>query len=311
MTLLYYDSTFLQHTTVDSPECPDRIIPAARRLNLLSMHMGCERPTWKAATDEQLALAHTPEYIASIRDFANHGGGSLDDDTFVSPQSFAVAAFASGAVLDAVERVLAGEDKSAFCLVRPPGHHATRNQAMGFCLFNHVAIGARHAVVNCNLDRVLIIDWDVHHGNGTQAIFWEDSNVGYFSIHRDNFYPETGLATETGQGPGAGNILNVPVAFGVARNDYLNRFRDGVTELAERVQPELILVSAGFDAHKRDPIGSLSLETEDFGTMTHVLLGLAKKHSQGRIVSSLEGGYHPEALADCVDAHLQDLVYAS
>lgn len=311
MTLLYYDATFLRHTTVDSPECPDRIIPAARRLNLLAMHMGCERPSWQAATEEQLALAHAPDYIRSLREFASRGGGALDDDTFVSPPSFEVAAFASGAVLNAVERVLQAADKSAFCLVRPPGHHASRARAMGFCLFNHVAIGARHAIRNLGLKRVLIVDWDVHHGNGTQDIFWQDANVGYFSIHRDNFYPETGRASETGEGPSAGHIVNVPIRFGTPRSEYLERFRSAASELAERMQPELILVSAGFDAHKQDPIGSLGLEAEDFGAMTHWLLSLAQTYAQGRIVSVLEGGYHPEALADCVDAHLQELVYAT
>lgn len=309
MSLLYYDPAFLQHTTGDLPECADRIVPAARRLNLLAMQLGCVRPSWLPLTPEQLALVHSPEYIEKVRDFAARGGGAFAEDTVVSADSFAVASLASGAVVDAVGRVLVGPDKHAFCLIRPPGHHATRDKAMGFCLFNHVALGARTAIESHGLSRVLIIDWDVHHGNGTQDIFWEDDQVGYFSIHRDPFYPDTGAADEIGAGPGRGTVVNVPIAFGTSREEYLDRFRFGVEKMADQMRPELIIISAGFDAHRLDPIGSLGLETEDFGTMTRVVLEIAKVHAAGRIVSVLEGGYHPHALAECVETHVHELMF--
>ena len=179
---------------------------------------------------------------------------------------------------------------------------------MGFCLFNNVAIGARMAIDELGLDRVLVVDWDVHHGNGTQESFWRDEQVGFLSIHRFPFYPGTGDADETGSGPGLGTTLNLPVAFGTSRAEYLKWFTTELEQFADRIKPQLVLVSAGFDSHRRDPIGSLGLEVDDFATLTQAVRAIAAEHAQARIVSVLEGGYNPPVLADCVAMHLTELL---
>jgi acetoin utilization deacetylase AcuC-like enzyme len=240
--------------------------------------------------------------------YAAGGGGRIEADTVVSEQSYDVAALAAGAVLDAVRRVVQGEDQSALCLVRPPGHHARPAGAMGFCLFNNVALGARAALDAHSLDRVLIVDWDVHHGNGTQEMFWDDGRVGFLSIHRWPFYPGTGDADETGSGRGLGWIVNVPVAYGTALEDYHAQFERALETLAAKVQPQLVLISAGFDAHREDPIGSLGLEVEDFSRLTSSVCRVAGSYAQSKIVSVLEGGYHPQRLADSVGVHLTGLM---
>lgn len=311
MALLYYDPIFLQHETGPHPESADRIVPAARRLNLLAMHMGCMRPSWKPASLESLQLIHKGEYIESVERQSSGGGGQLDPDTVVSSRSYEVALMAAGAVSDAVDQVLHTDERQAFCLIRPPGHHALADRAMGFCLFNNVALGARLAIAQHGLERVLIVDWDVHHGNGTQDMFWEDPQVGFLSIHRYPFYPGTGAADETGSGPGLGTKLNVPVAFGTPRKEFLDHFERALEQISSRMQPELILISAGFDAHRLDPIGSLGLESEDFGPMTRQVLEVAQQYAGGRVVSVLEGGYNPDAVAQCVDVHLHELMRGS
>jgi acetoin utilization deacetylase AcuC-like enzyme len=204
--------------------------------------------------------------------------------------------------------VLRGEDKQALCVVRPPGHHALVNRAMGFCLFNNVALAAVTAIDELDVDRALIIDWDVHHGNGTQHTFWEDPRVGFLSIHRYPFYPFTGQKDDTGGGRGAGTVLNLPVEFGIDRKDYLAMFGDALDRFAAQMKPELIFVSAGFDAHREDPVGSLGLETEDFATLTNTVLDVADTHASGRVISVLEGGYNPPVLADCLELHLGEMI---
>ena len=179
---------------------------------------------------------------------------------------------------------------------------------MGFCLFNNVAIAARMAIDELGLDRVLIVDWDVHHGNGTQAAFWEDAQVGYLSIHRWPFYPGTGAADETGAGAGLGTTLNLPVSFGTSRHEYLECFAAAIDRFANLIKPQLILISAGFDSHRDDPIGSLGLESEDFGPLTRTVLDAAAVHAEGRVVSVLEGGYNPSALAESVEHHLLEMI---
>jgi acetoin utilization deacetylase AcuC-like enzyme len=248
--------------------------------------------------------------VMRARQLAEHGGGRLDPDTVVSSDSFTVALAAAGACTAAVEAVLTGADKRALCLVRPPGHHATPSRSMGFCLFNNIALAAHHARTAHQVNRILILDWDVHHGNGTQDIFYEEGNVLFCSIHRFGmgFYPGTGDDDETGKGKGLGYTLNVPVRYGTSRKDYRDHFTRGLEKAAEKIKPELVLLSAGFDPHAKDPIGSLGLEVEDFVTMTKQVLEVAKTHARGRLVSCLEGGYHLEALAESVQAHLEELL---
>lgn len=310
MTLLYYGPVFLEHETGDHPESASRLLPAMRYLNEVAIHLQCIRPSWTAISDNRLQRVHAVNYIDAVRALAERGGGNIEQDTIVCPQSYRVARMAAGAVCDAVERITRGDERRAFCLVRPPGHHALSNSAMGFCIFNNVAIAARLAIDELKLDRVLIVDWDVHHGNGTQEIFWEDGRVGYFSIHRWPFYPGTGAVDERGAGAGYGTTLNVPVEFGTPRDEYLAMFASAVERFADLIKPQLVLISAGFDSHRNDPLGSLGLESEDFGALTRTVLNIAATYANGRVVSVLEGGYSPKALAESVEYHLHDLLSA-
>lgn len=308
MALLYYDHRFLQHETGSHPERPLRLIKTLDHLEHTGLAAKCVRPTWSPVSSQRLARVHDLAYADAVAEFARRGGGSIEADTLVAPASYDVALLAAGAVCDAVDRVLGGEDHRALCLVRPPGHHALQQSAMGFCLFNNVAIGARSAIGDFGLDRVLIVDWDVHHGNGTQDAFWADGQIGFFSIHRWPFYPGTGRADETGGGPGLGSTMNLPIEFGTSRRDYLDRFRGALEDFASHIRPQLVIVSAGFDSHRADPIGSLGLESEDFSTLTEIVLGIAQSFSEGKIVSVLEGGYNPQALAESVEMHLSGLL---
>ena len=305
--LIYYDPLCLQHDTGAHPENAGRLKPLEGKLDDWVARWGATRPKYAPATLEQLKLVHAAGYIDSIREASEAGGRRLDPDTVTSPMSYEAARLASGAVADAVTRVVGGEDRIAFCAVRPPGHHALRDRAMGFCLFNHVAVGAAVATRTLGLSRVLIVDWDVHHGNGTQAIFWEDPQVGFFSMHRYPFYPGSGAADETGAGAGAGMTRNLPISFGMSPDKIMEMFRESLVDFATRVTPELVLISAGFDAHREDPIGSLGLETSHFRLLTEIVHPLAASHAGGRIVSVLEGGYNPAALTASIETHLQSM----
>ncbi len=296
----------LKHDTGAHPECAARLLPTVERLPELLPGQSVTRPKWNPATIEQLQRVHTPQHVHQVQDFAAAGGGYIEQDTVVSKHSYDVALVAAGAVCDAVDRIHQGEDQTAFCLVRPPGHHALANEPMGFCLFNNVAIGARLAI-DLGYRSVMIVDWDVHHGNGTQAIFWEDPQVGYFSTHRDPFYPFTGSAAEIGGGNGTGTICNVPIAFGTSRDKQLELFERHLRTFCESMQPQLFFISAGFDAHRDDPIGSLGLYSEDFGRMTQIIREIAASTAGGKIVSVLEGGYNGQALADSIGYHLSEL----
>jgi acetoin utilization deacetylase AcuC-like enzyme len=307
MTLFYYDPVFLDHDTGPHPENAGRLRAVLERLNESDADAACTKPEWPVATRDQLQHVHADDTIDEIEAFANNGGGRIEQDTMVSAKSFTAARTAAGAACDAVRRVVAGEDKTAFGLVRPPGHHALQSQPMGFCLFNNIAVGARFAIEELGVEKVLIVDWDVHHGNGTQATFWEDPNVGFLSMHRYPFYPGSGAADETGGGDGLGSTVNLPIRFGTSAKDQIERFRTATERLADQLKPQLVMVSAGFDSHINDPIGSLELESEDFSTLTDIILGIAKTHADGRVVSLLEGGHNPTALAECVECHLRAL----
>jgi acetoin utilization deacetylase AcuC-like enzyme len=212
----------------------------------------------------------------------------------------------AGAVCDAVDRIIAGEDQTAFCAIRPPGHHALQDAPMGFCLINNVAVGANYARSR-GIERVLIVDWDVHHGNGTQAAFWTDPAVGFVSIHRFPFYPGSGREDERGEGAGLGTTVNIPVPADTAASVFLSRLADETEKLARKLKPQLILLSAGFDAHRADPVGGLSLESEHYEEAGKWIRSLACDYCDGRIISLLEGGYHLQRMPECVDAHLKGL----
>jgi acetoin utilization deacetylase AcuC-like enzyme len=318
MTLLYTDPLFLKHETGEHPERPARLRSITAQLEKTGLVKKCTAGTYQPLSEETVAKVHSPMQIMRNKQLAEHGGGRVDPDTVLSAESFKVALAAAGACVAAVDAVLASGgreppvDRNALCLVRPPGHHATPTRSMGFCLFNNIALAARHAIDTHKLQRVLIVDWDVHHGNGTQDIFYEDPNVVFFSIHRFGmgFYPGTGVEDETGRGKGQGHIFNAPVRFGTARKDYHGLFTKVLEKAADKIKPELVLLSAGFDAHAKDPIGSLGLEVEDFVTLSRQVLDVARTHAKGRLVSCLEGGYNLEALAESVQAHLEQLLAA-
>jgi len=307
LTILFTDPVFEQHDTGPHPENPGRLQAILGRLEETGLTARCVPGRFQPLTEAQIYRVHDPRVAWLARQTAESGGGKLDADTVVSRQSYQVALSAAGACSAAVDDVLTGPDRTALCLVRPPGHHATPSRSMGFCLFNNIALAACYAKDAHGLARVLIVDWDVHHGNGTQDVFYDNPAVHFLSIHRygGGFYPGTGAADETGAGRGLGCTLNVPVRFGTSRKDYVAMFRNALEKAADLSKPELVLVSAGFDAHHEDPIGSLGLEVEDFGEMTRMVVEIAKTHAHDRVVSCLEGGYDLDALAQSVEAHLE------
>lgn len=255
---------------------------------------------------EPLELVHEPEYLRLL---ASHDGHhtQLDDDTSMSPGSLMAARLAAGAVIDAVDAIMTGRAARAFALVRPPGHHAEADRAMGFCLLNNIAIGAAHALQVHRLQRVLIVDWDVHHGNGTQHIFEDSDQVLVFNTHQSPLYPGTGAREEVGRGAGRGCTVNVPLPAGTTDSDMAAVYAELLTPIAEQFAPELILVSAGYDAHRDDPLGSMRLTTAGFGALCSTVDELARQHCGGRLILTLEGGYHLQALAASVRASIAAL----
>ena len=302
------DDIFLQHDTGDHPECSARLQHIHRRLSESGLFDRVIQRPVAAAVSGDLEFCHTSEYLERLQQLAAAGGGRVETDTVMSVQSADVAWHAAGAVIDAVEQVVMGAQSQAVCLVRPPGHHALKDAPMGFCLLSNVALAAKVAVKRLGLSRVLIVDWDVHHGNGTQAAVYEDECITFFSAHRFPFYPGTGRKSETGHGAGLGTVFNLPLKFGISRSDFLTTFESELTKAADRCRPELVIISAGFDAHAEDPVGSLGLETQDFAELTALVHQVAKTHAKGRLVSSLEGGYNINRLTDCVDLHLKTLL---
>jgi len=272
-----------------------------------------EKLAWRAPVEAgraQLELIHTPEYVRFVEEKILAGERYLDADTVICPDSWDAAVMAAGAVIKAVEAVVNGDHGAAFCAVRPPGHHAEAARAMGFCLFNNVAIGARFARVELGLSKVAIVDFDVHHGNGTQNAFYADPTVFYVSAHQWPHYPGTGLETETGAGKAEGTNMNIPMPPGSGDEDILSVFDARVIPELERFAPELVMISAGFDAHVDDPLGGLALTEEGFAGMTRRLLDLAGGLGHGRVVSALEGGYDPGALGRSAAAHVGEMAGA-
>lgn len=289
------------------PERPERLATAIRELRRTGQFERLQGDEIRPATDEELLRVHSRSHLEAMKLRGNPKGSQVEADTWLSEHSDLAARLAAGAVVGAIDSVVTTSTRRVFCLVRPPGHHARPNAPMGFCLYASVAVGAADAIHRLGLERVLIVDWDVHHGNGTQEVFYDDPRVGFFSIHRHPFYPGSGTSDETGTGPGLGTTRNVPIAFGMKRRDYLAAFRSQLESFADRIKPELILLSAGFDAHIEDPVGNLGLETEDFIEMTQVVKTIAEQHTQGKFVSVLEGGYNVSILAGCISQHLNDL----
>ena len=309
MVTIFTDPRMLDHVPpARHPERPERLQAVLKHLARVGILNTSPKGFVRPATDAELGEVHTPGHLARIAAAQASGGGQVEDDTWMSSGSELAARLAAGAVVEAVDLVVEAPPGSvAACLVRPPGHHALANAPMGFCLYNSIAVGAAHAVKAKGIDRVLIVDFDVHHGNGTQAIFDADPAVGFLSIHRYPFYPGTGAADETGTGRGLGTKKNVPLAYGTSRRGFLDAFRMGLEALAARIKPQLVLISAGFDAHAEDPVGDLGLDIEDFEGITQAVVDVAQVHAEGRIVSVMEGGYNVPILAGCVALHLETL----
>jgi acetoin utilization deacetylase AcuC-like enzyme len=307
--ILISSERFAEHQTPPGhPERPERAAvmdAAAARWR----EAGGEVAAPRAATREQLARVHDAPYIQRISETAGQAI-ALDPDTYTSPESYEIALLAAGAAVDAVERAMAGTHTATFALVRPPGHHAERSRAMGFCLFNNVAVAAAHART-LGANRVAIVDFDVHHGNGTQHIFERDPSILYVSTHQYPYYPGTGAAGEVGTDEGAGFTVNVPIESGAVDTDYQLVFDDVILPVLHQFKPDLLLVSAGFDAHERDPLATIRATSEGFGAMTAALRGVADERCDGRIAFVTEGGYEPQALASSLDQTIRALAAPS
>lgn len=302
---ILYHPDFLLHDTGTHVELPGRLLAIMDTLQHSPLN-AIPRLSFDPASDDDLSRVHPLAYVRAIEAVCDAGGGMLDPDTVASPKSAWVARLAAGASVRAVEAVCAGEADWAFALVRPPGHHATRTKAMGFCIFNNIAIAAEAARQRFGVRRPLILDWDVHHGNGTQDIFYEDAGVFYCSVHQWPSYPGTGAAEERGRGAGLGATLNLPLPPGSGDAEYIAALRDRFLPAAEAFQPDLILVSAGFDAHHLDPLAQMEVTTEGFRAMASLAMEAARRTpAKGRLVACLEGGYHPQALGQSVVAVME------
>jgi acetoin utilization deacetylase AcuC-like enzyme len=307
-TALIYDAVFENHKTGHHPENPDRfkvILSALEGDEFLWGKLDKRAP--KAATDEDITRCHSSQLIEHLGSLCERGAPFVDLDTVICPRSFEVARLAAGAAIVAVDQVFDGDAQNAFALVRPPGHHATPNRAMGFCLFNNAAIAARYAQAKRGAERVLIIDWDVHHGNGTQDIFYKDPTVFYFSTHQYPYYPGTGAANERGLDNGEGSTLNIPLREGTHARAHREAFTDALKAIEEKFPPDLIIISAGFDSRRGDPLGGLMLEDTDFREMTKEVMGMAERRAFARVVSVLEGGYNLDTLGETVRTHIAAL----
>ena len=307
-TALIYDPAYLKHDTGHHPESPLRlkaILAALEGDELLWARAKKLQPV--AASDEDITRCHSARLVKQLKSLCERGVAFVDLDTVLSSDSFEVARLAAGAAITAVDQVFSGEADNAFACVRPPGHHATANRAMGFCLLNNAAIGARYAQARYGAERVLIVDWDVHHGNGTQDIFYKDGSVFYFSTHQYPYYPGTGASTERGEGEGEGTTLNIPLAAGSSARSHREAFTGALKVIERDFPPDLIIISAGFDSRRGDPLGGLMLEDSDFGEMTKEVMDIAERFATGRVVSMLEGGYNLETLGETVRTHVTAL----
>ena len=306
MTLaIYSHPACLQHVLLPGhPESPDRLRAVLAALDD-QRYAALRRVDAPVATREQLARVHSAELIEAVLDGPDLPYRQLDPDTAMTPGSAEAALRAAGAVCAAVDQVMTSDVQRAFCAVRPPGHHATADAAMGFCLFNSVAVGAAHAIAAHGLSRVAIMDFDVHHGNGTQDIFWSNPRVFYASTHQLPLYPGSGHRNEHGS---AGNIVNAPLPSGAGSAEFRRAMELIVLPELDAFAPELLLISAGFDGHRLDPLANLNLEADDYGWVTEQLVAVAERHCAGRIVSSLEGGYSLTALRESTQAHVDALM---
>ena len=303
---------FLEHDMGSHhPESPERLRAILSQLESTGIMSKLTRVDPRKAEKKWIKRIHAPAYVQRIDDKTPSSGyASIDPDTLMSPGSLEAAYLAAGGAMAAVDAIMDNQVDQVFCAVRPPGHHAEANRAMGFCFFNNVAIAARYIQERHGLQRVLIIDWDVHHGNGTQHAFEEDPSIIFFSTHQYPHYPGTGAGNERGQGKGEGTTINVPMYSGQGDEVYREVFQKVLVPAADAFKPEFVLISAGFDAHEDDPLASMAITTKGYGELTRIVSDIANIHCHGRIVACLEGGYNLQALAASVEQHILALMEA-
>ncbi|MEM7027292.1 MAG: histone deacetylase [Pseudomonadota bacterium] len=308
-TGLLTDMRFIKHDTGPGhPECGERVAKSIDYLKEQNWFNELSLIESEFADNEQIIAVHDKAYLKRAEDICNSGSSYLDSmDVSICRESFQIAKLAVGSAIALTDNVIAGKIDNGFALLRPPGHHAENSMALGFCIFNNIAIVARYLQQQYQLDKIAIVDWDVHHGNGTQHLFEEDPSVLYISTHQFPYYPGTGNYNEVGMGKGTGATLNCPMGAGAADSDYQAVFQKQVLPKLEEFKPECILISAGFDAHYADPLAQIQLTDECYGWMTEKLMAVAEKHCNGRIISLLEGGYDLEALPRCIALHINTL----
>lgn len=308
-TAVMKDDLFMEHDPgFNHVESPDRLRIIYEQLDKPDIKKNFLFPSFTAASDKIIGLNHSPEHLKRVAATAGKTFGMLDPDTITSPRSYDAACLAVGALIEGVRLLVDKEIDNCFALVRPPGHHAEKDRGMGFCLFNNVAVAAYYALNHLQLDRVLIVDWDLHHGNGTQSSFYDTDKVLYFSSHQYPFYPGSGSLAEQGKGKGEGFTMNVPLGAGQGDLGYAQIFNDLVVPVARQYKPDLILVSAGFDIYMHDPLGGMNVTSAGFAYMARVLLELADELCGGRVLFTLEGGYDIAGQRDGILAVLTEMV---
>lgn len=308
-TAIFIDEVFKEHDPgFDHIECPERVITLGAVLDELKHKNIFIEPSFSAASQETILLNHSLKYIQNVKATSGKIYSALDGDTITSPKSYAAATLAVGALIKGVDLLISGDIDNGFALVRPPGHHAEKDKSMGFCLFNNVALAAHHAIENLGLERILIIDWDVHHGNGTEKSFYESEKVLFVSIHESPLYPGSGNINDFGEGLGKGYTLNIPLPGGQGDIEYANIFNTLIERVVYQYKPQMILVSAGFDAYHGDAMSSMRLSRQGFGYMTRSLLRWADDLCEGRLLVTLEGGYDLTGLRNGVFTMLSELV---
>jgi acetoin utilization deacetylase AcuC-like enzyme len=302
------DERYLRHDAgFGHPESPQRLGATYAMLDAPDMAGKFVEIEPRYATHEEIGMIHSPSYINLVASTAGKAFVALDPDTAATPESYDVAKLAVGGLFNAIDSVVSGEVENAFALVRPPGHHAGVSNAAGFCLFNNVAIGAMHAILKYTMNRILVVDWDLHHGNGTQAQFYDDNRVLYFSTHQYPYYPGTGAIEEIGRGKGLGYNINIPLRPGTDNAQYVKIFRKIIYPLSMKFKPDIVLISAGFDPYYKDPLGGMKVTSDGFAYLTRILMDIADNCCGGKLVLTLEGGYHITGLAESIKSVLIEM----